>query len=201
MILTALKTRSEATHSLDQAPSIDAELAEIFLARSPGVGDALQEQMTEKTYRMLALRLATLGQGDARERMAVLFQELWQRQIEIGRADDCEFPLPISQAAIGDALGLTAVHVSRTLGKFEEDGILSATQNLPGGHLHLGGKEAKATLRDRLIFHGDGVFTACLGSSVHMAGADHENYSTNSSAVAGLDRLRMVFTIGPEDDL
>ncbi len=114
-----------------EAVPIGSDLAEIALVRSPGICDTLQEQTIEGTNRMLALRLTTLGQGDARERMAVLFQELWLRQIKLGRANDSGFPLPINQAAIGDALGLTAVHVSRTLGKFEEDGILSASRDGP----------------------------------------------------------------------
>jgi CRP-like cAMP-binding protein len=35
------------------------------------------------------------------------------------------FPFPLTQEHVGDALGLTAVHVNRTLRGLREDGVLS----------------------------------------------------------------------------
>lgn len=114
-----------------EAVPIESALAKTALKCFPDVCDALSSRIADSTNELLARRLTTLGQCNARERMAVLFLELWLRQIELGVADETGFPLPVNQTSVGDALGLTAVHVSRTLGKFEDDGILSATQDGP----------------------------------------------------------------------
>jgi CRP-like cAMP-binding protein len=56
-----------------------------------------------------------LGQRDAVERMSHLFCELFIRQRSAGRTtgNSCEFP--VTQAELGDATGLSTVHVNRTL--------------------------------------------------------------------------------------
>jgi hypothetical protein len=41
------------------------------------------------------------------------------------RGPETSVMIPLTQEHIGDALGLTAVHVCRTLGKLRHDGILS----------------------------------------------------------------------------
>ena len=55
------------------------------------------------------------GQREAEERIAHLICELHLRLKTVGLADGGRFALPITQAEIGDALGLTSVHVNRTL--------------------------------------------------------------------------------------
>jgi len=78
-------------------------------------------------------------------------------------------------------------------------GFVSST-NAAGGLLHLGGWAAKITVTDRLVFDAGGRFTAEGGSRIAMTGADLANYSTTPTALGGLDSLRLVFSIGPEDD-
>jgi len=65
-----------------------------------------------------------LGQRTAFERIAHLFCELFLRLQAIGltRGDSCE--LPITQAEIADATGMTPVHVSRTLRDLRAAGLL-----------------------------------------------------------------------------
>ena len=70
----------------------------------------------------------------------------------------------------------------------------------PGGRLYLGGREAELTVRDALAFGPQGQFGAAPGSTVHMNGADLENTSRDPVALLGLDSVRLIFTIGPEDD-
>lgn len=56
-----------------------------------------------------------LGHRDAGERMAHLFCELFHRLKGVGMTVQNSCELPLTQAEIGEALGLSAVHVNRTL--------------------------------------------------------------------------------------
>ncbi len=80
-------------------------------------------------------------------------------------------------------------------------GVLSPTNTTPGNLLHIGGWGARVTITDRLVFEAGGRFTAERGSRIAMNGADLVNHSTSPAALAGLDSVRLVFSIGPEDDL
>jgi len=64
-----------------------------------------------------------VGQRDARTRILHLLCELYERQRSAGLASDKEFELPLSQEELGDATGLTAVHVNRTLQSLRQDGL------------------------------------------------------------------------------
>jgi CRP-like cAMP-binding protein len=70
-------------------------------------------------------RLAALGRTSAKARIAALLLELRNRL----RATDKEvakvFALGLTQEEIGDATGLTAVHVNRMLRQLEEDGLIA----------------------------------------------------------------------------
>ncbi len=56
-----------------------------------------------------------LGQRDAYERIAHLFCEVFVRAQVIGLAGANDCPFPVTQTELGDATGLSAVHVNRTL--------------------------------------------------------------------------------------
>ncbi|WP_431468966.1 Crp/Fnr family transcriptional regulator [Sphingosinithalassobacter sp. LHW66-3] len=70
-------------------------------------------------------RLAALGRTSAKARVAALLLELRNRL----RATDKEmtnvFPLGLTQEEVGDATGLTAVHVNRMLRQLEEEGLIA----------------------------------------------------------------------------
>lgn len=59
--------------------------------------------------------LVNIGQRDAEHRIAHLFCEVHLRLKSVGLADGGEFELPISQVEIGDTMGISAVHVNRSL--------------------------------------------------------------------------------------
>jgi CRP-like cAMP-binding protein len=59
--------------------------------------------------------LVNLGQRTAIARIASLFYELWYRARLIGLTDEGEFALPLTQEQLGEAVGLTSVHVNRVL--------------------------------------------------------------------------------------
>lgn len=68
--------------------------------------------------------VASLGLRSALERLAHLFCELHERMKVIGQATNGAFDLPLNQIDLGDACGLTAVHVNRTLRELRETGLL-----------------------------------------------------------------------------
>jgi len=65
-------------------------------------------------------RIADLGQRTAPGRAANLILELHDRLAERGMAKDGEFDMPARQDDLADALGLTPVHVNRTLRMLRE---------------------------------------------------------------------------------
>jgi CRP-like cAMP-binding protein len=59
--------------------------------------------------------LTALGRLPAANRMAQLVCEIYTRLAAVGLAKDLEFDLPLTQPVVADALGLSLVHVSRSL--------------------------------------------------------------------------------------
>lgn len=67
--------------------------------------------------------IASLGRTAA-GRIAHLLCELQIRLEVVGRADQSEFALPLTQVDLADATALTPVHVNRTLRHLRENGIV-----------------------------------------------------------------------------
>nr|WP_213980228.1 Crp/Fnr family transcriptional regulator [Sphingomonas sp. dw_22] len=70
-------------------------------------------------------RLAALGRTSAKARVAALLLELRNRLRAIDKSIDNAFALGLTQEEIGDATGLTAVHVNRMLRQLEEEGLIA----------------------------------------------------------------------------
>lgn len=68
--------------------------------------------------------LIRLGHSDAPLRIAHFLCEIYARLEALGLAESWTVRLPFKQVQIGEALGLTAVHVNRTLAKFKANGLL-----------------------------------------------------------------------------
>jgi CRP-like cAMP-binding protein len=68
--------------------------------------------------------LLNVGRRDARERVAHLLCEISVRLESAGRARELSYDLPMTHEQIGDALGLTAVHINRVLKGLEKDGLI-----------------------------------------------------------------------------
>jgi CRP-like cAMP-binding protein len=56
-----------------------------------------------------------LGRRTARQRVAHVLCEMAERSNAVGLSSDHSYPLPVTQAELGDALGLSTVHVNRVL--------------------------------------------------------------------------------------
>ncbi|PZQ59973.1 MAG: Crp/Fnr family transcriptional regulator [Phenylobacterium zucineum] len=66
----------------------------------------------------------SLGRRSALERAAHLFCELQVRLQLVGLADRTGYALPITQIVLAECLGLTTVHINRTLKQLRDDGLL-----------------------------------------------------------------------------
>ena len=71
--------------------------------------------------------LLNIGRRDARARIAHLLCEFATRLTSQGATEPDAHELPMTQEQLGDALGLTSVHVNRTLRTLEREGLLTRT--------------------------------------------------------------------------
>lgn len=69
--------------------------------------------------------LVNLGQRSAPHRIAHLFSELHERMKAVGLTNDGTFELPLTQAELSDTMGLSVVHVNRSLKELREAGLVS----------------------------------------------------------------------------
>jgi CRP-like cAMP-binding protein len=74
--------------------------------------------------------LVTLGRQAALGQFAHLICELFLRLQVVGWTDGHRFRLPITQAELGDALGLSTVHVNRTLQELRAEGLVTWSRDL-----------------------------------------------------------------------
>jgi CRP-like cAMP-binding protein len=96
--------------------------------------------------------LVNMGRRDAYDRVAHLICELEARLKSVGIGSADRFELPLTQEDLGDALGLTPVHINRVLRRLRERNLMTLSnktltiENLPelrrqsgfdGRYLHL----------------------------------------------------------------
>ncbi len=77
--------------------------------------------------------IVNVGQRPAPSRLAHVMMELRERLRVIGRLDDNGFEMPLTQEEIGEALGITGVHVNRVVRQLREDGVVE----LQRGRVHV----------------------------------------------------------------
>ena len=91
-----------------------------MLAEQPRLAAALL-WASSREEAFLGERLLSLGRRPAIDRVGHLFVELYHRLRLVGLADGtAAFEAPLNLDQIGDALGLSVVHVSRTFGRLRE---------------------------------------------------------------------------------
>lgn len=98
------------------------------IAAYPGLATALQRMHAEASY-FLDLHIVRLGRMAALERMASFLLELMYRS----RRPEPSFPMRLTQAHLSDLLGLSVVHVNRTLKHLRLRGLVE----LDRGHVRL----------------------------------------------------------------
>jgi CRP-like cAMP-binding protein len=68
--------------------------------------------------------IANVGQRLALQRVAHLICECFERMRSLGLADDKTFELPVTQSELGDATGLSSVHINRTMQSLRKAGLV-----------------------------------------------------------------------------
>lgn len=68
--------------------------------------------------------LVNMGRRPSNRQLAHLICELYVRLRSVGRADGQCFEFPVTQDELADTLGISAVHVNRTLQELREDGLI-----------------------------------------------------------------------------
>lgn len=102
--------RDKLAALFDEHPRLAALLLGLVMADRVALGD----------------RLASVGRTSARARVGALICELHARLKRLGCLDTGgAFQLPLTQEEIGDATGLTAVHVNRMMRALADDGIIA----------------------------------------------------------------------------
>ncbi len=74
---------------------------------------------------MVVEHLVGIGRRSPMVRTAHQVLELHQRLRLVGLADDGSFACPLNQYVLADALGLTAIHLNRTLRQLRERGLMT----------------------------------------------------------------------------
>ncbi len=73
--------------------------------------------------------LLSVGQRDARQRIAHLFCEMVVRQEAAGIGAGPRYDWPMTQEQLGEATGMTAVHVNRTVQSLRADGLIDTARH------------------------------------------------------------------------
>jgi CRP-like cAMP-binding protein len=97
-------------------------LTRLFQGRSD-----LKDQITQNFFHessFLASRLIDVGRRSATERVVHLILDIEKRAMSRGLVSDRTIPFPLRQTHIADALGLTAVHVNRTINALRREGLI-----------------------------------------------------------------------------
>lgn len=78
---------------------------------------------------ILAEQIVRIGRRSAYERIAHLIMELLVRLKHVERGHNDSFEFPLTQEVIGDTLGLSTVHVNRTMKRLRADGLIRQSGN------------------------------------------------------------------------
>jgi len=94
-----------------------------LIAEHPGIGAVLWRE-TLIDGAVFREWLVNIGRRAAYTRLAHILCELFIRLRAVGLASDEGFELPLTQLELGDALGLSTVHVNRSMQELRKDGLI-----------------------------------------------------------------------------
>ena len=128
-----LGLRSVLLHLSDHSiePVTDIEVTEVHqsdllqaFAQTPRLGTAVL-WAASRDEAVLVEHLVDIGRRNAAERMAHFLLELGARLTLVGMGSKEGYACPLTQYLLGDAMGLSAVHVNRVLRQLREGGMLT----------------------------------------------------------------------------
>lgn len=111
-VLTELET-------VDAQPVVDALAGPAY----PSLAHALRV-MGHLDHVLLGEQIVRLGRQTAIERFVHLMLELHERLSRVGLADESCFAMPLTPEVLADVLGLSVVHVNRTVQQLRRDDLL-----------------------------------------------------------------------------
>lgn len=118
-----LLTRPQREVELLTLTPLKVRYAQPGLVSTDRLSRAFAGAAAEQHARLIG-HLVRLGRQTAYERMAHLLLELHHRLAEVGETRGDSFQLPIKQEVLADALGLSLVHVNRTLQQMRRDNLI-----------------------------------------------------------------------------
>jgi CRP-like cAMP-binding protein len=74
--------------------------------------------------------MSSIGRREAPGRIAHLFCEIHRKSAAVGLAEANSCPFPITQEEMADALGLSTVHVNRTLQDLRAAGLIALSRGV-----------------------------------------------------------------------
>ena len=95
-----------------------------MIREQPRVGAAFLWSAAQEEA-VLREHIVSIGRRTAYERVAHLLLELMHRLEQVDRASNGSFGVPLTQPLLADALGLSVVHVNRTLRRLQNDGLIA----------------------------------------------------------------------------
>ena len=98
-------------------------IVELMAARPAVAGALWRESLVDGS--IFREWIVNVGRRDARTRVAHLLCELALRQEQAGLGDRLAYRMPMTQEQLGDATGLTPVHVNRMLKVLDGDGLIN----------------------------------------------------------------------------
>jgi len=116
-----------AVWALTDASTLDATLLWDAISESADISPRLLEawrQFRSAERLRLARHVIRLGRLSAYERTAHLLLELYERQSRLGAVEPGVLHLPLTQDMLADILGLSAVHMNRTLQQLRRAGLV-----------------------------------------------------------------------------
>ena len=102
---------------------IDAPLPDVCHDEGAALGAAYAKASRIEEFYQQG-QILRLGRLTAPERLLHLLLEFGERLEAIGAGTTSRFPLPVSQEVLADTLGLTTVHVNRTLQSLRRQGLI-----------------------------------------------------------------------------
>ena len=103
---------------------IQLEALHDLCARHPGIAAALW-RVTLIDAAIFREWVTNIGRREAYARIAHLFCETLVRMKAVGLAEDHGCELAMTQSELGDATGISTVHVNRTLQELRRDGLIN----------------------------------------------------------------------------
>ena len=103
--------------------TLSHDVLRTFPRTHPRISDAMWREMLIDAA-IFREWIANVGRRDAYTRAAHLLCELFTRMKAVGLTDGQVYEVPLTQEELGDAMGLSTVHVNRTLQELRGNGLI-----------------------------------------------------------------------------